>query len=74
MPDSCPPICIDRCVCTRQAFTDLLAQAERDGLNLDELALRTGASTCCGMCRPYLSAMLRSGQTVFTQVLDEADP
>lgn len=29
----------------------------------------TGCGTQCGLCRPYLRAMLRDGVTEFTEVL-----
>ncbi|MFW6061075.1 MAG: hypothetical protein ACODAQ_12915 [Phycisphaeraceae bacterium] len=65
--------CIDRCICTRRTFADLLAVARRDGLSLDQLAACTGASRHCGRCRPYLRRGLRTGETVFHQLLPAED-
>ena len=68
---------IDRCLCTGRTFAELAAQARRDALDLDALMLLPrgnggcGASSDprCGLCRPYLAESLRSGQTVFHQIL-----
>ncbi|MFP4143606.1 MAG: (2Fe-2S)-binding protein [Phycisphaeraceae bacterium] len=62
---------IDRCLCTGQAFADLLDRARQAGWSLDELAERTGATRGCGLCRPYLREGLATGQAVFTQVMRE---
>ncbi|MEM1209581.1 MAG: hypothetical protein AAFY08_05010 [Planctomycetota bacterium] len=60
---------ITHCVCTNRCFASLVEEAEREGLTLDELAERTGASEGCGMCRPYLRESMRTGETVFTRVI-----
>ncbi len=64
---------IERCVCTQRPFAGLLEQARADGLSLRQLAETTGASACCTMCGPYLRRCYRTGQTVFTQLLDQDD-
>lgn len=64
---------IDRCVCTQRPFTGLLEQAQDEGLSLRQLAETTGASACCTMCGPYLRRCYRTGQTVFTALLDDDD-
>lgn len=64
---------IHRCVCTNTSFAALLAASRAEGLSRRELAERTGASQQCGRCRPYLRRALRTGQTVFDQLLTEAD-
>lgn len=61
--------CIDRCICTRHRFADLLKLARTERLDLDELAARTGASRQCGLCRPYLRRGLCTGQAVFHELL-----
>ncbi len=66
-------LCIDRCICTQRTFADLLALAQTENLTLPQLVRATGASACCTMCGPYLRRACRTGQTVFTQLLDEAD-
>ncbi len=64
---------IDRCVCTKRPFAELLEEAQNEGLSLIQLAQNTGASTCCTMCGPYLRRCYRTGQTAFTQLLYEDD-
>ncbi|MEM1183774.1 MAG: (2Fe-2S)-binding protein [Planctomycetota bacterium] len=56
---------VDRCVCHRVTFQELAAIAKRDGCDLDSLADRTGCTTGCGMCKPYVQLMLESGRTSF---------
>jgi bacterioferritin-associated ferredoxin len=36
---------------------------------LPQLTAATGCGGQCGLCRPYLAAMLRDGETVFDHVL-----
>ncbi len=68
------PIRIDRCVCTDRTFADLLQQADRERLSLDELMFETRAGLGCTLCRPYLREAMKTGQKVFTRVLtDERD-
>ena len=64
---------IDRCICTQRPFAGLLEEARAEGLSLRQLAETTGASACCTMCGPYLRRCYRTGQTVFTQLLDQDD-
>jgi len=64
---------IDRCICTAMHFDELLELAEQRKLSLDQLVEETGASACCGMCRPYLRRAWRTGETVFYHLLDEND-
>lgn len=64
---------IDRCVCTQRPFASLLDQARTEGLSLQQLAQESGASACCTMCGPYLRRCYRTGQTVFTALLDQDD-
>ncbi|MBL7977639.1 MAG: (2Fe-2S)-binding protein [Bacteroidetes Order II. Incertae sedis bacterium] len=62
--------CITRCVCYRQPFDRLKAIAEAHHLQtveaLQEVAL---FGENCGLCKPYVAQMLRTGQTVFTELL-----
>ena len=69
-----PPVHIDRCVCTEQSFAALLELARERGLDLAELAALTGASDRCTRCRPYLRRALRTGETVFHELLPEDEP
>lgn len=68
---------IDRCVCRRTLFADLLPRAREAGWSLDELLQETGCGDQCGLCLPYLRQMLHDGTTVFHSVLalqDEERP
>jgi bacterioferritin-associated ferredoxin len=64
---------IDRCVCTGVSFAGLAGIARREKLSLEMLGRRTGAGEGCGTCRPYLRRMLRTGQCVFYEPLNDAD-
>lgn len=49
---------VNRCVCHDVSFAKLIKLAEVDGLTIDEMADRTGATTGCGTCMPYLRLAL----------------
>lgn len=66
-----PAIRIDRCVCQRVLFAQLLPAARAHGWDLAAVQAETGCGDQCGMCRPYLRAMLADGTVVFHQVLDD---
>lgn len=64
-------ICIDRCVCMKTPFAVLLPMARERGWDLAALMERTHCGDECGMCRPYLRAMLATGVTVFDHILND---
>lgn len=64
---------IDRCVCLNRLFSDLLPEARARGFSLAELSRRTGCGDRCGLCRPYLRRMLSTGETVFHQIIADAE-
>ena len=64
---------IDRCVCLRFPFTELLAQARTAAWGMAEVIRETGCGDECGLCRPYIRRMLATGQTVFHQVLEDTE-
>lgn len=64
-------VCVDRCVCERKPFADLVRIARERDLDLRELAEREGCGTHCGWCVAYLRRALATGQTVFTELLDK---
>ncbi len=66
-----PAVRIDRCVCQRLLFAQLLPVARANGWTLESIMDETGCGDQCGMCRPYLRAMLADGTTVFTQILED---
>lgn len=45
--------------------------ARQEGWDLAALQDATGCGDQCGMCRPYLRAMLADGTTEFHQILDD---
>ena len=65
---------IDRCYCFAQRFADLHEVAERTGADSVE-ALQEQAlfGENCQLCHPYVRRMLRTGETVFGQVLTDVD-
>ena len=66
-----PAITITRCVCRRIGFATLLPLARERHWTLDDIMRETGCGDQCGLCRPYLRAMLQSGTTEFHEVLWE---
>jgi bacterioferritin-associated ferredoxin len=62
-------VLVTGCICKSLPFDSLLPQARSNGWGLDELMRETGAGTGCGLCRPYLRRMLRTGETAFTELL-----
>lgn len=64
---------VSRCICTDTAFDQLLPPARAAGWDLAALGAATGAGTRCGLCRPYLRRMLRTGETEFPELLSEGD-
>ena len=64
---------ISRCICKATSFQELLALATASGWDLADLVRETGAGGQCGLCRPYLSRMLRTGETEFHELLPADD-
>lgn len=62
-------VLITRCVCRQVAFADLLPVAHARSWSLTDLVTNTGCGDQCGLCLPYLRAMLDSGQTSFSRLL-----
>ena len=66
---------IDQCVCHAQLFAHLQALAARTETTsfsgLVEEAERCGMAfgQSCGLCHPYVRAMLRDGRVVFREIL-----
>ena len=65
---------IDRCMCFGVPFADLADVAEATGADtvagLQEHAL---FGQKCALCHPYVRRMLRTGETVFGQVMTDED-
>ena len=67
-------ICVDRCVCFARPFDELLAIARRTGAKtVDALQEETQFGLACRICNPYVTRMLRTGETVFHEIITEAD-
>ena len=64
---------IDRCVCADMTFESLKQLAQKNNWPLDVLMDKTTAGQNCGLCRPYLARCMRTGQTVFLQVIRDCD-
>ena len=60
---------IDRCVCHDLRFAEVKAQLGGRPTTLDAIARRFGCGASCGTCRPYLARMLRTGETVFDEII-----
>lgn len=65
---------IDRCVCHQVTFETMMQSAvARGGATFAQLQGEFRCGTGCGLCAPYVRRMLRTGQTVFTQIVTEGD-
>ena len=60
---------VSGCICRSTPFADLLPRARAANWSLEELMKQTGCGAQCGLCRPYLRRMLRTGETAFTELL-----
>lgn len=65
---------IDRCYCYDWTFAELKAIAEAEGAET-VAALQEHATfgQNCELCHPYVRRMLRTGETVFGEVIQEED-
>lgn len=63
------PVLVSGCICRSTSFEVLHERATALGWNLEDLMRETGCGAQCGLCRPYLRAMLRTGQTAFYELL-----
>jgi bacterioferritin-associated ferredoxin len=66
-------VLISRCICRNVEFSELLPRAQAGGWSLPDLVRETGCGGQCGLCRPYLSRMLRTGETEFHEILTAED-
>lgn len=66
-------ICIDRCICFGQTIDQLLRVArEQEATTVEDLARHVDFGQKCGLCRPYVSRALQTGQTHFDEILIDA--
>lgn len=66
-------VVVSRCICRATPFQELLPRARASGWDLADLVRETGCGGQCGLCRPYLSRMLRTGETAFYELLTPDD-
>lgn len=70
---------IDRCLCHGRRFAELAPVARASGAAtvpaLQDAARAAGLDfgRGCGLCHPYVRRMLRTGATVFHEVVTDAD-
>jgi bacterioferritin-associated ferredoxin len=64
-------VLINRCICRDRNFADLLPLARRHSWSLMDLMHETGCGAQCGLCKPYLRRMLRTGETEFHEIITE---
>lgn len=56
---------VDRCVCKKITFAELARLARERGCGVGEVAAERGAGRGCGLCRPYVESIERTGRTSF---------
>ena len=65
---------IDRCHCFVATFADLRATADETGARtVEALQAHARFGQKCGLCRPYVRRMLRTGETAFAEVVTDDD-
>lgn len=68
------PVRVDRCFCFGVPFARLAEAARQTGAaTVPELQERVPFGRQCGLCHPYVRRMLRTGETVFGEIVTEAD-
>ena len=65
---------IDRCYCFVETFASLKAVAQAKGATcVADLQAHVEFGQNCQLCHPYIRRMLRTGETVFHEIITEAD-
>ena len=65
---------VDRCYCFQKTFAALKAVAEATGAtSVAALQEHVEFGQQCKLCHPYTRRMLRTGETVFHEIIEEAD-
>lgn len=65
---------IDRCYCFQQTFSALKEVADAHGVcTVAGLQKHVTFGQQCKLCHPYVRRMLRTGETVFGEIVTEAD-
>lgn len=67
-------VLVDRCFCFSKTFAALKAEAEAAGAEtVAALQEHVLFGRRCRLCHPYVRRMLRTGETVFREIVSEAD-
>jgi bacterioferritin-associated ferredoxin len=62
---------IDRCYCYQQTFETLKGVAEATGADsVEGLQAHVSFGKNCQLCHPYVRRMLKTGETVFHEVIE----
>ncbi|MDX1429236.1 MAG: (2Fe-2S)-binding protein [Rhodothermales bacterium] len=65
---------VDRCLCHSVTFEEMKAAAERHQVSdINKLREVVSFGTGCGLCRPYVREMLRTGEVVFDRLIEPDD-
>lgn len=57
---------IDSCICYQKTFEEIKDESVNRGLvTIEDIARELKCSTACGLCIPYIEAMLETGKTKF---------
>lgn len=64
---------VTKCICTDTSFREWLSIKRSGGHSLAQMACITGCGEGCGMCRPYLAVVARTGVTSLPPLLPEDD-
>ena len=65
---------IDRCFCYSTTFAELKAVADATGAaSVPELQQHATFGENCKLCHPYARRMLRTGETVFNEIVTARD-
>ena len=62
-PGDLPDGPVDRCLCAGVTFDEFKRRAAKTGASLPELHRATNCGMGCGLCRPYLALVLKTGKT-----------
>ena len=63
---------ITRCVCYDKTFAELKGIAEKHGCkSIEGLQRHVEFGLNCRLCHPYVHRMLKTGETVFREILIE---
>lgn len=65
---------IDRCYCYQTTFDTLKAMADETGADsVEDLQAHVTFGENCQLCHPYVRRMLKTGETVFHEVIEPED-